>query len=524
MFIAFNIILILLGGFIAYWWANQGLFSALLHLLCVIIAGAIALAFWEPVVGLVMRGSFFDNYAWGVSLVILFGLSLFILRLLLDKLAPANVAVPHWANLLFGGAAGAAAAVLTLGIFVIGIGFVQSKNSLLGYRGWGRDHRTAEVREINRLWVPFDQLTSEFYSQLSVTSLKTGRPLRQYAPDLHKQATLVRDSYRSGTGQLSLRPSEASVRNLYELSEGARTHILVDVHFDNGARDFGQQLTLSASQVRLIGEARGQAKPEIAYPVAWKRESEVFLFDAVTHYISSVPGREYADIVLDFVVPQGFEPRFLQIRNARYDLGRTTLKPAPAAWIAMFTRSAAGTVEQIIEPQPIGSVLTVNSDIRPVNVSTNMLPPSIKEVDKYLTQGEATFGQSGTRPSPGLRIQGIFEPPGTRCVKLDVSRGGPADIFRMLNQVPENATLALVDSQGTEYSPIGYMYRHSEGTTIRLEPTTRLRSIEDLPILPTSGNQELVLIFYVTEEVTLTAFRFGDLTVGTCNLHVPRDT
>jgi len=223
-------------------------------------------------------------------------------------------------------------------------------------------------------------------------------------------------------------------------------------------------------------------------------------------------------------VSRDFQPRFLQIRNTRYDLGRITLKQAPPTWIAMFSRSPAATVAQVIEPQPIGSALTVSNDIRPVNISTNMLPPSIKEVDKYLTRGSATLGQSGVRPSPGLRILGIFEPPGTRCVKLDVSRNGPADIFRMLNQVAENATLALVDSQGTEYSPIGYMYRHSEGTTIRLEPTTRLRSIEDLPILPTSGTQELVLIFYVTEEVTLTAFRFGDLTVGTCNLRVPEKT
>ena len=42
--------LFIVGGvlLIGYWWANQGVFSALLHLLCVIAAGVIALAFWEP--------------------------------------------------------------------------------------------------------------------------------------------------------------------------------------------------------------------------------------------------------------------------------------------------------------------------------------------------------------------------------------------------------------------------------------------------------------------------------------------
>jgi hypothetical protein len=307
------------------------------------------------------------------------------------------------------------------------------------------------------------------------------------------------------------------------MSDGARTHILVDVHFDNGARDFGSQLTLSSSQVRLIGEARGTAAPEVFHPVAWRRENEFFLFDGVTSYVTSVPGREYADIIFDFPVSRGFQPAFLQIRNTRYDLRRTRLKQAPTSLVAMFGRSTDVETPETFSPQPIGSVLTVSNDIRPINVSTNMLPPSMKESDKFLTRGEATFGQSGERPAPGLRIKGIFEPPGTRCVKLDVSRNGPADIFRLLTQIPENATLALVDSTGTEYSPIGYMHRRQDGTEIRLRPSRRLRSIEQFPVLPTSGTESLTLIFYVTEEVTLTAFRFGDYTVGTCNLFVPEN-
>ena len=34
MLIFFNIIIIALVLLIAYWWANQGLFSAILHLVC----------------------------------------------------------------------------------------------------------------------------------------------------------------------------------------------------------------------------------------------------------------------------------------------------------------------------------------------------------------------------------------------------------------------------------------------------------------------------------------------------------
>ena len=87
-----NVVIIGLVALIAYWWANQGLFSAIIHLLCVIVAGAVALAFWEMLAfGLLMRGGFFDHYALGASLLITFALVLFILRLTPNKLVPANL-------------------------------------------------------------------------------------------------------------------------------------------------------------------------------------------------------------------------------------------------------------------------------------------------------------------------------------------------------------------------------------------------------------------------------------------------
>ena len=81
MFAALNIVVILMVLLIAYWWATQGLFSAILHLVCVVAAATIALALWEPlVVGLLLRGGGFDNYAWGLGLGALFTFSLLIFR------------------------------------------------------------------------------------------------------------------------------------------------------------------------------------------------------------------------------------------------------------------------------------------------------------------------------------------------------------------------------------------------------------------------------------------------------------
>ena len=48
----FNILVIGFILLIAYWWANQGLLSAILHLVCVFAAGVLAFATWEPIASL----------------------------------------------------------------------------------------------------------------------------------------------------------------------------------------------------------------------------------------------------------------------------------------------------------------------------------------------------------------------------------------------------------------------------------------------------------------------------------------
>ena len=73
-----------------------------------------------------------------MTLILTFALLMFIFRLAMDRLAPANVKLPNWANLAFGLPLGAAAGILTIGIFLIGAGFVQASNSIIGFRGWAR--------------------------------------------------------------------------------------------------------------------------------------------------------------------------------------------------------------------------------------------------------------------------------------------------------------------------------------------------------------------------------------------------
>lgn len=524
MLVVFNIILIALVGLIAYWWANQGVFSALLHLLCVIVAGTIAFAFWEPFTTSVLLKGKFQPYAWGVGLVLLFGVSMVVLRVILDRLAPANVRTPQWANLTFGGLAGLASGVLTIGIFLIGAGHVQSIDKIMGFRGAYFTGRPGEIASSQKLWVPFHSITSQFYSTVSVGSMRPlgNTPMKQYAPRLDEQLSLVRNNYSGGRGQISLVPDQAEVKALYEEDAGGTTRYYVEVEFKEGARDFNEQLTISAAQLRLIGVPTStHAEAPVLYPSTYRQFSGVHRFDHMTHYVVSQPGAQSASPVIGFDAPADFVPRFVQIKGTRYALPAPS--PLPPFLATMFASARTGGASTEVAP-PGGSIddaIIVSNSIRPISVSKNMVPAGMSLTGDFLSDGTGEFTRGRTSGSRALRVKGIYEPDGTRCVQVDISRGSSADLFRFDQQVTETDEIKLIDNRGTEYLAIGYMYASPDGTIIKLVPSQLIHSLADLPVIPTSGNHNVKLLFYVTEGVTVTGLRIGNIGVGTASVLIP---
>lgn len=523
-FAVLNFVLIGLVLLIAYWWANQGLFSAILHLVCVVAAGAIALAVWEPIViGLLLRGTKFDDYAWGVTLVLVFSLSLLILRVIMDKSVGANVDLPRWANLVFGFPVGAAAGVITIGIFMIGAGFIQSNSNIMGFIGAARSERGSKVEQRNVLWAPIHQWTVEFYSMLSAGSLYptfNDTPLRHYNPDLHFQAaSLVRDSALGGRGKLSLMPSAADIQE-FNYDPNSRRYA-VRVKFNPKSRDGGEQLTLSSAQIRLIGRATGFNKPKTVHPDQWSQYDGVHKFDDRSHYITSQPGQSEATVLIEFPGSDlTTHPRFLQIRNTRYRL------PPPqevAGSIGRGAIGASGTVSIERGGKNIQDRVRLSNDIRPVSASSNQKPAGISLTsDYYIDAGEGEFPGGMRATSMKLSIKGIYEPTGTRIVQVDVARESPASLFGAVNErAGAGAKIMLVDSQGRPYYPIGYIHQRPDQTTrIKVDFTNYMDTMDKIPALPTAGGQPLKLLFAVTLNSTIVGFKLGDVTVGTCNLEV----
>src|SRR4051812_4042984 len=105
---------------LTYIWLTRGFFSALIHLVCTIIAGAIAFAAWEPVSYWILDGSptggfmsFTSGVAFAVGLILPFAVSLVLLRVGVDKLLPANVVLDPKLDYVGGGVCGLAIGILT---------------------------------------------------------------------------------------------------------------------------------------------------------------------------------------------------------------------------------------------------------------------------------------------------------------------------------------------------------------------------------------------------------------------------
>ena len=265
-----NILVIGFAGLIAYWWANQGLFSSVLHLMCVICAGVLAFATWEPASDIFAGTASLLPYSKGIGLLLPFAVYLFVLRLLADKLAPDNLNFPHWANLSLGGAFGVASGVLTVGVALIGIGYTHSSKDILGVTGAARSTNTRGQPKLDTtaLWIPMHIVAGDFYATLSKNAFAPtlSKPsLATEYPMIAQQALgLHRDTY-SKAGRLArtnAAPGSISINKAMLATDVAlpdnRTisAYLVDVHFDSGATTEGQGFAISASQLRLVGKDR----------------------------------------------------------------------------------------------------------------------------------------------------------------------------------------------------------------------------------------------------------------------------
>jgi len=548
-----NILVIGFAGLIAYWWANQGLFSAMLHLACVIAAGTLSFATWEPVTDIFLGIPSMQDYAYGIGLLLPFAVYLLVLRVAADKLAPDNLNFPHAVNLTAGAGAGIAAGVLTVGIALIGMGHTHSTADLMGVQGVSRTANAKGQPDFKAasLWVPCHSIAGGFFSMLSTGSMRPtlSQPtLASHRPGVADQAMgLFRDTYsRNGRiARVAAAPGSISIKDVglvqrFPLQDGRQIDAYIcKLQFEPGATTPGEGFAISASQLPLIGTARGTSGEGsgISYPVAWSQPNSsggqsAFIFDDITNYMTSPPGTTSMEAVLVYpanAFRDNEPPRFLTAMGLRLPVSTIRSLTAPDA-MAMIMGATGGAVSV---PANILAVakedLAVNDSILPANADLNNLGAMEVKDENYLFEGLGEYEQGGFRGNKAVVVRGIWAPRDTRIVRLNISRGNKSsiDLWNDRDKVREeagaNAELALIDELGRAYKPIGYIHAAASGdrkVTIRLQRGGQYYSIDTFPNLSSAGTDQLYAIFAPMVGRTIVGVKLGDKWVCKSNLTI----
>ena len=573
MIFNFLIVAIVLG--IGYAWLVRGFYSALIHLVCTVVAGAIAFGLWEPVAFFIIDKapeagflSFVRDNAWGISLMLTFAIALAVLRVALDSILRANINISPAANYAGGGVCGLLSALIAAGVFATGAGAMRMPTKLLGYEPI--DYSSSGLTRTASLWIPADKLVATLYGSLSDAVLYTPESLARWYPDLSGSVAATRMSYKDGKARNILAPSEFSIRQWYTIGKdsGNLQSLLRDrwdgesqqvadldgesitngylagfvIQLDAGAQEKKGKVVLGAGQVRLVVESSQTHESRDLYPVAVISQVDAankgyarWRFNSKFH-IWSAGGATRTTMAFEFAVPRGFEPIGLSVKNTR---ARVTGSPAHAFTTAneridaiedavLFDVGAA----DFSDPEVTGSVarqeqgegVSVNNTLpRPVIIQDGQ-QGGLETSGAAIIDGEARFEadqfkSQGNVPQE-LRIDRFYViEEDTVVVQVDVSINSKQSLLGRAVQAAQNLSIPmLVDNNGTTYEPIGYFYRDDQFVTIRYTPGRPIRALTELQnagvqLSRSRPEDALILIYRPTMGVTLKRLVIGQETI-----------
>ncbi|MDX2147238.1 MAG: CvpA family protein [Planctomycetota bacterium] len=602
MFInAVAILIVLLSGYV---WLTRGFFSGLLNLICTVVAGAIALALWEPVAYAMLNSQasgwgLVSSISWGVSLGLVFAVSLLVLRLIVDGVVRANVKIPQAADYVGGGITGVCSGIIVSGMVCMSIGFMRNETDFLGYSLVEQGPAGGVVRT-GGLWVPTDRMTVAFYEATSLGVFSTGTPLATLSPRVHEVSTAMRMTDGAGENRSTYSPKDFTVTSRYVLEvPGVKRleEMLNDtwgqrfntgpqrvedlngepmpndsrlmgfvVTFTSGAKEKFGQVVISNPNIWLVANNAETGESMRLHPIAVAAASQAvnetsadrrpiygrFRFDTRAGlHVASVGGASDSPMAFEFVVPRGYEPAFLYVRNIRSDV--TTL-PEPTKFGSIYQRDesiksgaifSGGAAKVELDKQ---DVVVLGDRRRRVPGAQVTFPPSVLmsngigftimrgthdpldiDDENKIVNGIKKFDttqlrESGSKADRALRIERFAGTEDTLLVQLNVSSDQEVSLLSRWVQAqdPRTAPPRLVDSAGTSYEAIGYIYEARDITTVRFTPGQPLQGLAEMEALSLSrSDQKLRLIFRVSLNAEIQYFAVGNKAIVEYNPTLP---
>ncbi|MEQ9206425.1 MAG: CvpA family protein [Phycisphaerales bacterium] len=536
-----NILVIIFVLSVSYAWMTRGIFNAMIHALCVLFAGAVAFAVWEPLAMILLGlsdAAIVEGAAWGIALIVPFIIVMLVLRVISDKVITANVQNIKALDYAGGAAFGLVTSILTAGVMVIGISYMRLPSGFLGYQPvWYAQDRAGagSLVENDKLWIPVDSITAMVYQNLSTGSMSSGEPLKKWYPDLTLTGFAARINPGEGSARNAITEDAFSVMSSYtigqptdamSLSVGDQRFMDIKgkvispqnaghvagyvVEFGPEAKEKGGkggQVVISNGQVRLLTKQTDGTTHTI-FPIATISESNKegqfgrWMFDSEDLFITSSGGKSRVPMAFEFFIPADQEPAALYVKNIRVPVGEIKEPTAfanAAARDKLVRSGALVTGERVKREFDLSDAIVVDASSSEISArfrdSTGEVLPSqlVKQRgikindDNLITEGIAKFrkeeiGRRNTPQVKSLRVDQFWFGEGQQMVQVEVGSGIEGGFLsEAARKADPNEPFMLIDTNGNEYEAVGYVYE---------DPDTELFEIRYTPGSTISGQNE----------------------------------
>lgn len=502
MFMNLLVIVFVLG--IAYTWTVRGVFNAMVHAMCVLFAGAIAFAVWEPLALLLLGASgspIVEGMAWGVALIVPFVIAMVVLRIITDKVITSNIKSAKAIDYGGGAVFGLVSSILTAGILVIATGYMRLPSSFLGYQPvWYAEDRAGagSLIENQRLWIPVDTITAGIYQNLSNGSMASAEPLAKWYPDLTltgfsarinpgegaarnaitKDAFEVQSSYIIGNTNGSTERSDTIGDQVYMTIRGENAKSIEGyiagyvVEFGPKAKekgDKGGQVVVSNGQIRLLTQNNDDGSTNTIFPLAVISESSEqgkygrWIFDGDDVFITSTGGKSRVPMGFEFYVPADETPLALYVKNIRVpvdSMDEAKEFKSASERNRLVTTGRVLTGDQVTRKFDLSNAVTIDptqntqdsgarfGDSIGTVISSQIAKQRGLSVndDNHVTQGEAKFdlgeevGRTNAPQGKKLRVDKFWYGQGLSMVQVKVGSNAEGG---MLSEAAKN--IAPVD-------------------------------------------------------------------------------
>lgn len=422
-------------------------------------------------------------------------------------------------------------------------------------------------------WV--DRIVAGLYSQLSTTTLRTDEPLAKLYPDLatfpgelrvtfdgksrnsitRKDLTfrgwyavgdptkgvpvksLLSDAWSENTQKISDLSGEQITSGNYYLAGFV-------VKFKTSAREKTGTVFVGNAQVRLVVANRDDEEDTKAlHPIAMigRTDSAIrvdyarFRYDSDNLFISSVGAEAEPVMAFEFPVPAGYDPIAFFVKGVRYPIEGK----AANTFASVADRDEKIQAGEFVDMGGVGPILDDKGNplkaqegastimAQPVTVANSIgvtLQKGTEGPRLTLAQdnrgwavqdGKTTIATAQANKAgleKPLRIDHFALNADTALIKVVVSpTARPDDFNKKYEAIDPSALPVLVDTNGTTYQAVGYIYKDSTKFELQFQQSNPLKNIGEAPrVTRNTPDKQLTLIFVVNNGIDLKEFRIGD--------------